>query len=134
MAKHNRREFLHGAGSALAGAALYPSLPTLPGPADTPAHAPNPKKIRGVMVDAARVPEALDYYRRVIDFCADWQLNAIHFRLADDQGTAFRFNSVPGLFTHDHAFTPDQFVDLVRFASTRSVDLIPELESFGHTG
>ncbi len=86
------------------------------------------------MVDAARVPEALDYYRRVIDFCADWQLNAIHFRLADDQGTAFRFNSVPGLFTHDHAFTPDQFVDLERFASTRGVDLIPELESFGHTG
>lgn len=86
------------------------------------------------MVDAARVPETLDYYRRVIEFCADWQLNTVHFRLADDQGTALHFNSVPGLFTHDHAFTPDQLDDLVRFASTRGVDLIPELESFGHTG
>ena len=86
------------------------------------------------MVDAARVPETLDYYRRVIEFCADWQLNAIHFRLADDQGSALRFNSVPGLFVHDHAFTPDQLEELVRFASTRGVDLIPELESFGHTG
>src|SRR5579862_7185963 len=134
MAKHNRREFLHGAGSALAGAALYPSLPTLPGPADTPAHAPNPKKIRGVMVDAARVPETLDYYRRVIEFCADWQLNALHFRLADDQGTALRFASVPHLYNHAHAFTPDDLHDLVRFASSKGVDVIPEIESFGHTG
>jgi hypothetical protein len=150
MTQRNRREFLHGAGGALASAAGFPFLRNSigagaataslaatasdpkPGTASKPPR--NTKKIRGVMVDAAHVPEALDYYRRVIDFCADWQLNAIHFRLADDQGTAFRFRSVPGLFTHDHAFTPDQFVGLVRFASTRGVDLIPELESFGHTG
>ncbi|MFZ1014647.1 MAG: family 20 glycosylhydrolase [Terracidiphilus sp.] len=86
------------------------------------------------MVDAARVPETLDYYRRVIEFCAQWQLNTVHFRLADDQGTALRFNSVPGLFAHDHAFTPDQLKDLIRFASLHGIDLIPELESFGHTG
>jgi hypothetical protein len=86
------------------------------------------------MVDAARVPETLDYYRRVIEFCAEWQLNTLHVRLADDQGSALRFHSVPGLFTHDHAFTPDQLGDLVRFASAHGVDLIPELESFGHTG
>lgn len=150
MTKRNRREFLHGASSALAGAAGLPLLRNSigvvahaasspvaasdqkPGPASK--SAPNPKKIRGVMVDAARVPETLDYYRRVIEFCADWQLNTVHLRLADDQGTALRFKSVPGLFTHDHAFTPEQVGDLVRFASTHGIDLIPELESFGHTG
>jgi len=153
MAKHNRREFLHEVGSALAGAAIFPSLrnpialanaasaspqgtiqQTTTHPESASAQPANPKKIRGVMVDAARVPETLDYYRRVIEFCADWQLNALHFRLADDQGTALRFASVPHLFTHAHAFTPDQFHDLVRFASGHGVDLIPELESFGHTG
>jgi hypothetical protein len=150
MTNRNRREFLRGAGSALAGSAGFPFLLNSIGIAAKAAsspgiasdlklgsaskHSPNSKKIRGVMVDAARVPETLDYYRRVIEFCADWQLNAVHFRLADDQGTALRFNSVPGLFLHDHAFTPDQLNDLVRFASTHGVDLIPELESFGHTG
>jgi hypothetical protein len=149
MAKPNRREFLHGAGSALAGAAIFPAFRNSdrfaaaasspeaasdlkPGAAHRPA--PNPKKIRGVMVDAARVPETLNYYRRVIEFCAQWQLNTVHFRLADDQGTALRFTSVRDLFTHNHAFTSEQLHELVRFASTRGVDLIPELESFGHTG
>jgi hypothetical protein len=150
MAKHNRRVFLHGAGSALARTAIFRSLRNSIGlaaaavsspvvashlePGAASEASPNPKKIRGIMVDAARVPETLDYYRRVITFCADWQLNTIHFRLADDQGTALRFTSVPGLFTHDHAFTPDQIKELIRFASIHGVDLIPEIESFGHTG
>ena len=150
MTIRNRREFLRGAGSALAGASGFPllqnsmgvvaSTASSPGiapelkPRAAPKPSPNSKRIRGVMVDAARVPETLDYYRRVIEFCADWQLNTVHFRLADDQGTALRFNSVPGLFTHDHAFAPDRLHDLVRFASARGIDLIPELESFGHTG
>ena len=86
------------------------------------------------MVDAARVPETLDYYRRVIAFCAEWHLNTVHFRLTDDQGTALRFSSVPGLFTHAHAFTPDEFKALIHFATDHGVDLIPEVESFGHTG
>jgi Glycosyl hydrolase family 20, catalytic domain len=150
MAKHNRREFLNQAGSALAGAAVFPVLRSsigLPGtavclpaadpdlkPAAGPEPLPGPKKIRGVMIDAARVPETLDYYHRVIAFCAEWQLNTVHFRLADDQGTALRFTSVPGLFTHDHAFTADQVNELIRFASNHGVDVIPEIESFGHSG
>src|SRR5580698_10624759 len=123
MNKSNRREFLHGASSAIAGAAVFPLLRSPIGvvaatdsltaaasalkPDSGSEALPRSKKIRGVMVDAARVPETLDYYRRVIEFCADWQLNTIHFRLADDQGSALRFNSVPNLFTHNHAFTHD---------------------------
>lgn len=86
------------------------------------------------MVDAARVPEPLNYYKRVIDFCADWQLNALHFRIADDQGCAIRFSSVPNLLFHPNAFAPEQIRELARYAHTHGVDLIPELESFGHTG
>jgi hypothetical protein len=90
--------------------------------------------LRGLMVDAARLPESLEYYRRVIEFCEDWGLNAIHFRLADDQGSVLRFTSVPGLLTHKNAFTPDQLKSLAEYAHRHGVDLIPELESFGHTG
>lgn len=137
MADSNRRQFLHEAGSILGAATFLPSFRHLFGPAASGFSAASPpglSKIRGVMVDAARVPETLDYYRRVIAFCADWQLNTIHFRLTDDQGTALRFASVPDLVSHHHAFSPDQLRDLVRFASTHGVDLLPEVESFGHTG
>jgi len=90
--------------------------------------------IRGLMVDAGRVPESLDYYRRAIEFCRDWGLNTLHFRLADDQGSAVRFASVPDLVTHRNAFTPEELRGLVEHANHHGVDLIPELESFGHTG
>jgi hypothetical protein len=90
--------------------------------------------MRGLMVDAGRVPESIEYYRRVIDFCVDWQLNTLHFRLADDQGSALHFRSVPDLVTHENAFTPEQLKDLAEYAQGHGVDLIPELESFGHTG
>ena len=90
--------------------------------------------MRGLMVDAARVPETLDYYRRVIEFCADWEMNTLHLRLADDQGTALRFASVPGLVTHKNAFTPEELKQLAEYAHSHGVDLLPELESFGHTG
>jgi len=86
------------------------------------------------MVDAARVPEKLEYYRRLIDFCADWEFNTLQFRLTDDQGSALRFASVPGLITHTNAFTPEQLRDLAEYGQRHGVDLLPEIESFGHTG
>jgi len=86
------------------------------------------------MVDAARLPESLNYYRSVIQFCADWGLNTLHFRLTDDQGSALRFASVPDLITHPDALTPDQAKSLVELANSHGIDVIPEVESFGHTG
>ncbi|AXC15856.1 hypothetical protein ACPOL_6644 [Acidisarcina polymorpha] len=92
------------------------------------------KKMRGLMVDAGRVPETMNYYKRVIEFCADWELNTLQFRLADDQGSAMRFTSVPDLVTHENAFTADQLKTLVEYGQQHGVELLPELESFGHTG
>jgi len=91
-------------------------------------------RLRGFMVDAGRVPEPLSYYRRVIDFCEEWEFNALQFRLADDQGCAIRFSSAPGLLFHENAFAPEQLGELAQYARSRGVELIPELESFGHTG
>ena len=86
------------------------------------------------MIDAGRVPESMDYYRRLIEFCADWNYNTVQFRLADDQGSALRFTSVPDLVIHRNAFTADQLHALAEYAHTHGIDVIPELESFGHTG
>ena len=92
------------------------------------------RAMRGLMVDAGRVPEKLDYYRRVINFCSEWGFNTLHFRLADDQGSALRFASVSGLITHANAFTPEQLRDLAEYGQLHGVEVFPEIESFGHTG
>lgn len=94
----------------------------------------SPEKMRGLMLDAGRVPEKLEYYRRMVEFCAEWGFNTLQFRLADDQGSALRFTSVPGILTHKNAFTGDQLRSLAEYSRSRGVDMIPELESFGHTG
>ena len=90
-------------------------------PADAQAAA-LPHRMRGLMVDAGRVPEKLEYYRRVIDFCADWGCNTLHFRLADDQGSALRFASVSGLITHKNAFTPEQLSDLAEYGQRHGIE------------
>jgi len=130
MKDRNRREFLVEAGIALTGVAASPYLLA----ESMPGGGASRRIMRGCMVDAARVPESLDYYRRVIEFCADWELNVLQFRLADDQGSALRFDSVPDLVVHKNAYTPEELRGLADFATRHGVDLIPELESFGHTG
>jgi len=153
----NRREFLLGASVVIANAAARPLLirdaskinPDLITAVGDPTSARKSMaqttqsdsrkatargKMRGLMVDAGRVPETIAYYRRVIEFCADWELNTLQFRLADDQGSVMRFASVPDLVTHRNAFTPEQLKSLAEYGQSHGVDLIPELESFGHTG
>jgi len=124
----NRREFLKNAGAT---AAFTSHRGLRAGAIET--HTAD-EKIRGVMVDAARLPENIAYYRRLIDFCAEWQLNTVQFRLTDDQGSALRFSSVPHLIEHPHAFTPDELSKLAEYGASRGVDLLPEVEAFGHTG
>ena len=147
----NRRDFLRAAGVAAAGAIAVPAWlvkphrTTLAGvgsqargmsvlPATAEMVASPQRSMRGLMVDAARVPEKLDYYRRVIDFCSEWGFNTLQFRLADDQGSALRFASVSGLITHANAFTPEQLKNLAEYGQLHGVEVFPEIESFGHTG
>ena len=137
MKNKNRREFLRNAGAAIAGLGAQRCFPAGPpaGAAEQNPTSPGKRQpIRGLMVDAARLTESPDHYRRVIEFCAEWELNTLQFRLTDDQGSALRFATVPDLVTHPNALTPDQVKTLVEFATAHGVDLIPEVESFGHTG
>lgn len=148
----SRRGFLREAGVTMVGAIAVPAwfteaesrLPEVAAsgareissaiPKAAPAAVSPPCVMRGLMVDAGRVPEKLDYYFRVIDFGADWGCNAIQFRLADDQGSALRFASVSGLITHTNAFTPEQLRTVAEYGQRHGVDVFPEIESFGHTG
>jgi hypothetical protein len=136
-----RREFLAGAGvvvaevatTSLALASKFKVDPIVH-LAATPESSSRKIPMRGVMVDAGRVPETMAYYKRVIEFCSDWGLNTLHFRLTDDQGSAMHFTSVPDLVNHANAFTAEELKSLVEFGRSHGVELIPEVESFGHTG
>ncbi len=91
------------------------------------------KKIRGFMIDAPRATETLEYYYRVIDFCRKEQINTIIFRLTDDQGSAYLFTSHPELIMREGAFSAEELKQLIVYAQTNGIDMIPEIESFGHS-
>ncbi|CAL1521545.1 family 20 glycosylhydrolase [Chitinophaga sp. MM2321] len=96
--------------------------------ADTKEKAP----FRGFMIDAPRTVESPDYYFKLIDFCQQQGLNSIVFRLTDDHGSAYLFKSHPELKMTDGAFSMEELKQLVAYSDSKGVELIPEVESFGH--
>lgn len=91
------------------------------------------KPFRGFMIDAPRGVETMDYYFRLIDFCQKEEMNSIIFRLTDDQGSAFLFTSHPELNMCEGAFTTQELRTLIEYAQTKGIEMIPEIESFGHS-
>jgi hypothetical protein len=134
-----RRDFLRTSTLGIAALNLklgtflraMPSVPHEPSP--TSQTGLDPQQLRGLVVDAARLPEKPAYYRRLIDFCCEWNLNTLVLRLTDDQGSVLRFRSHPDLITHLYAFSPEEMEDLVEYGERQGVTIIPEVESFGHT-
>ena len=88
--------------------------------------------LRMIMIDPARQNENMEYYKRMIRFCAEYKINAILIHLTDDQTSCLYHEDYPALM-HEHAWKPEQIRDLVRFAKTYHIELIPEIESFGHS-
>ena len=89
-------------------------------------------KFKGFMIDAPRGVETMEYYFRLIDFLSKEGINTIIFRLTDDQGSAYEFKSHPELKMSDGAFNAEELKRLVDYADKKGIEVIPEIESFGH--
>ncbi len=87
--------------------------------------------VNGIMIDCARVLERPAYYFRLLDFLADWGMNTLVLHFTDDHGCAV---ALPGFeeLAMPHAFSADDLRRLVAYAATRGIEIIPELETFGH--
>ena len=87
--------------------------------------------LRAVMTDPARHKEKDEYYFKLIDYIAKYKFNAIFLHLTDDQGSPIELKRHPELVSA-HAFTQDTVKSLVEYAAERHVDVIPEIEVWGH--
>ena len=85
----------------------------------------------GIMMDCARLMENHSYYFKLLDFMAHWKMNTLVLHFSDDQGLAIALPGFEELATPD-AFRPDEITALLDHARTCGVDIIPELETFGH--
>lgn len=89
-------------------------------------------KFNGLMIDCCRVLERREYYYRLIDFMSDWNMTHLQLHFSDNHGCAI---DIPG-FSHlamPHAFSASDIKELCAYAAKKNIDIIPELETFGHT-
>ncbi len=112
-------------------------------------------QLRGFMLDVARTPYPISYLRDVIDTMAWYKMNDLHLVINNnyifhenyvDKGrdpfkesySAFRLESnIKGkdgtpLTAKDLFYTKKEFVDLVNYAKSRGVNIIPEFDTPGH--
>ncbi|MDO8684336.1 MAG: family 20 glycosylhydrolase [Armatimonadota bacterium] len=89
--------------------------------------------LRGVMADLARLKEKDEYYFKLVDFMAEYKFNAIFMHFTDDQGAPIELKRHPKL-TSDYAMSHDTIKRFVNYAAQRHIEVIPEIELWGHAG
>jgi hexosaminidase len=116
---------------------------------------------RGFMLDVARNFQTKEQVLRVLDLLARYKLNTFHFHLTEDEGWRLEIPSLPELVAvgsrrghtldsgrhmpphwgsgaaPDRAwgsghYTRAEYVEIVRYAAARHIEVIPELEMPGH--
>ena len=99
---------------------------------------------RGTMLDVSRHFYSVDFLKRYIDELARLKLNMFHWHLTDDQGWRVEVRKYLKLTevgawraSADTAryggyYTQEQIKEVVRYASVRGVQVVPEIELPGH--
>jgi hexosaminidase len=101
---------------------------------------------RGLTLDVARHFFGVATIKHVIDSMAAYKLNRLHLHLTDDTGWRIPIRAYPKLTTigargdisDPHAparfYTADEIRSIVRYASERQIEIVPEIEMPGHAG
>lgn len=98
---------------------------------------------RGAMLDVARHFFGVEDVKAFIDWMAYYKLNRFHLHLTDDQGWRLMINSWPQLAKIGGTtavggdpggyYTQEQYSEIVRYAQSRYITVIPEIDIPGHT-
>ena len=98
---------------------------------------------RGAMLDVARHFFGVEDIKRFIDMISHYKLNRLHLHLSDDQGWRLEIKSWPRLTEVGGStqvggerggyYTQEQYAELVDYARSRYVIIVPEIETPGHT-
>ncbi|MGE0587917.1 MAG: family 20 glycosylhydrolase [Cyclobacteriaceae bacterium] len=97
---------------------------------------------RGAMLDVARHFFSVEDVKRYIDLISYYKINKLHLHLTDDQGWRIEIKSWPNLALHGGStevgggnggyYTQDEYKDIVAYAQSRFVTIIPEIDLPGH--
>lgn len=111
-------------------------------------------KYRGMHLDVARHFASIDFLKKYIDYLAFHKLNTFHWHLTDDQGWRIEIKKYPlltqvggcraqtlvgryGSDVYDGKkycgyYTQEQVKEVVRYAASKHITVVPEIEMPGH--
>lgn len=103
--------------------------------------------LRGFMIDTGRKFIPMDYLHTLVDVMSYYKMNTLHVHLNDNgfkyyfdddwskTQSAFRMESdkFPGLAARDGHYTKQEFRDLVGYAASKGVEIIPEIDVPAHS-
>lgn len=101
-------------------------------------------KWRGFMIDCCRHFMSADLIKRYIDMLALYKMNVLHWHLTEDQGWRLEIKGYPrlteiGAWREENGhryggfYTQDEVRELVAYAQSRFVTIVPEIEIPGHS-
>jgi hexosaminidase len=98
---------------------------------------------RGSMLDVGRHFFGVEDVKRYIDLISYYKMNVFHIHLSDDQGWRIEIKSWPNLAKHGGStqvgggkggyYTQEQYKEIVAYAQSRYITVIPEIDMPGHT-
>jgi len=91
-------------------------------------------KTRSVMLDMGRAPYSKALIKRVIRIMHRLKLNSLHLHLFDDYLNAVRFKTLPLGSENPFALDISDYADIIRYARSYGISVVPEFECWGHAG
>ena len=88
---------------------------------------------RSMMLDPARNFLPVSDIKLFIDRMVRYKYNILQLHLTDDPGWRIEIKKYPQLTKEREFYTQEELKDIVRYASERGVEVIPELDIPGHT-
>ncbi len=98
---------------------------------------------RGSMLDVGRHFFGVEDVKRYLDLMSYYKMNFFHLGLTNDQGWRIEIKSWPNLAKHGGStqvgggkggyYTQEQFKEIVAYAQSRYITVIPEIDMPGHT-
>ena len=88
---------------------------------------------RAVMLDVARKPHSIAVIKDVIRAARLYKVRYLHLHLTDDQIFTFPFEPITGKLKGNMTYSREELLELVAYADTRGVTLIPEFDLPGHS-
>ncbi len=100
---------------------------------------------RGMLLDCCRHFMSKDFIMRYIDLLAYYKMNHFHWHLTEDQGWRIEIKKYPKLTqigawrkeadgtTYGGFYTQEEIKEVVAYAASRHIEVIPEIELPGHS-